>query len=120
MLNVRGLPRKPVELVNRDRALGITSDQDFGIERNEGNGEISRINGDAGIAGAKHRMVAVDTLQCGTPEPGVRLLQFEYASGSRKYVQRVRCIRLPPIDAMLRSCAEAARTGFPKEQGRRP
>jgi hypothetical protein len=39
------------------------------------------------------------------PEPGVRLLQA--VAVSRKYGQRVRCSRLPPIVAMLRSCGEA-------------
>ena len=40
------------------------------------------------------------------PLPGSRLLHGVQVS-SRKYGQRVRCIRLPPIDAALRSCGEA-------------
>ena len=39
------------------------------------------------------------------PVPGWRLLQL--AVTSRKYGQRVRCMMLPPMVAMLRSCAEA-------------
>ncbi len=39
------------------------------------------------------------------PLPGERLLQAGKFAGSRKYGQRVRCIRLPPMVAMLRSCA---------------
>jgi hypothetical protein len=35
------------------------------------------------------------------PEPGSRLLQA--AVTSRKYVQRVRCMTLPPMVAMFRS-----------------
>src|SRR5437868_10697994 len=43
------------------------------------------------------------------PEPGLRLLHGVQVS-SRKYGQRVRCIRLPPIDAMLRICGDALRS----------
>ena len=39
------------------------------------------------------------------PEPGSRLLQA--MASLRKYMQRVRCRRLPPVVAILRSCAEA-------------
>jgi len=39
------------------------------------------------------------------PVPGVRLLQG--IAVLRKYMQRVRWSRLPPVVAMLRSCAEA-------------
>src|SRR5205807_7697510 len=39
------------------------------------------------------------------PEPGWRLLHGQKVS--RKYGQRVRCIRLPPTVAMLRICAVA-------------
>ena len=39
------------------------------------------------------------------PLPGARLLQAHTVS--RKYMQRVRCKRLPPVLAMLRSCADA-------------
>ena len=39
------------------------------------------------------------------PDPGARRLQA--ADTSRKYRQRGRCIRLPPIEAMLRICADA-------------
>ena len=39
------------------------------------------------------------------PEPGSRLLHG--ISVSRKYMQRVRCSRLPAVVAMLRSCADA-------------
>ena len=41
----------------------------------------------------------------GQPVPGSRLLQG--IAVSRKYMQRVRCSRLPAVVAMLRSCAEA-------------
>lgn len=40
------------------------------------------------------------------PEPGDRLLQAATLT-SRKYVQRVRCMMLPPMVAMLRNCADA-------------
>src|SRR5207248_2681033 len=39
------------------------------------------------------------------PEPGSRLLHG--IAVSRKYMQRVRCRRLPAVVAMLRSCADA-------------
>ena len=39
------------------------------------------------------------------PVPGSRLLQG--VAVSRKYTHRVRCSRLPPVVAMLRSCVEA-------------
>ena len=39
------------------------------------------------------------------PVPGSRLLQG--MAVSRKYMQRVRCSRLPAVVAMLRSCADA-------------
>src|ERR1700722_8076512 len=39
------------------------------------------------------------------PEPGSRLLQA--MAVSRKYTHLVRCNRLPPVVAMLRSCADA-------------
>ena len=39
------------------------------------------------------------------PLPGCRLLHG--IATSRKYAQRVRCIKLPPIVAMLRSCGDA-------------
>jgi hypothetical protein len=39
------------------------------------------------------------------PLPGSRLLQRQRVS--RKYVQRVRCSRLPPIVAALRICPDA-------------
>ena len=39
------------------------------------------------------------------PVPGVRRLQL--AVTSRKYRHRGRCMRLPPMEAMLRSCADA-------------
>jgi hypothetical protein len=39
------------------------------------------------------------------PLPGARLLHG--CEASRKYAQRVRCMTLPPIVAMLRSCGEA-------------
>ena len=39
------------------------------------------------------------------PEPGSRLLHAW--DRSRKYEQRVRCIRLPPTLAMLRICPDA-------------
>src|SRR4051812_44135563 len=39
------------------------------------------------------------------PEPGARLLHG--FAGSRKYEQRVRCNRLPEIEAMLRSWPDA-------------
>ncbi len=41
----------------------------------------------------------------GQPDPGARRLHGDETS--RKYVQRGRCIRLPPMEAMLRSCADA-------------
>src|SRR5882757_4681361 len=41
----------------------------------------------------------------GQPEPGWRRLHAEVTS--RKYRHRGRCMRLPPMVAMLRSCAEA-------------
>src|SRR5438477_5463051 len=40
------------------------------------------------------------------PLPGFRLLHGVQVS-SRKYGQRVRCIKFPPIDAALRSCGDA-------------
>src|SRR5437588_2818677 len=40
------------------------------------------------------------------PLPGSRLLHGVQVS-SRKYGQRVRCIRLPPMDAALRNCGDA-------------
>ena len=39
------------------------------------------------------------------PEPGSRLLQG--MATSRKYMQRVRCSRFPPVVALLRSWADA-------------
>ena len=45
------------------------------------------------------------TADCNKREPGSRLLQG--AVTSRKYVHRVRCMMLPPMVAMFRSCAEA-------------
>jgi hypothetical protein len=39
------------------------------------------------------------------PDPGVRLLQA--MASLRKYIQRVRCSRFPPVVAILRSWAEA-------------
>ena len=48
----------------------------------------------------------------GQPVPGSRLLQG--IAVSRKYMQRVRCSRLPAVVAMLRSCADA-----PDENGLR-
>src|SRR3954453_6497155 len=39
------------------------------------------------------------------PDPGSRLLHGEMPS--RRYAQRVRWRRLPPIEAMFRSCSEA-------------
>ena len=51
-----------------------------------------------------HAVAAVDAPR--SREPGSRLLQPGSAM-SRKYGQRVRCSRLPPIVAMLRSCGDA-------------
>src|ERR1700674_3493655 len=39
------------------------------------------------------------------PVPGSRLLHG--VDGSRKYIHRVRCSRLPPVVAMFLSCADA-------------
>src|ERR1700736_1821399 len=47
-------------------------------------------------------------LMAGQPVPGSRLLQG--IAVSRKYMQRVRCSRLPAVVAILRSCADAPLT----------
>src|SRR6267378_4247419 len=44
-------------------------------------------------------------VMAGQPLPGARLLQG--IAVSRKYMQRVRCSRLPAVVAILRSCAVA-------------
>jgi hypothetical protein len=51
------------------------------------------------------------------PEPGSRLLHGE--TPSRKYEQRTRWRRLPPIEAMLRSCCEAPRSSACETAGKR-
>ena len=51
--------------------------------------------------GALERMADI----AGQPLPGTRRLHG--MATSRKYEQRVRCMRLPPMLAMLRNCAEA-------------
>ena len=60
---------------------------------------------DAELAALTAVVAAIAAARAAQPEPGRRLLQF--AVTSRKYAHRVRCMTLPPIVAMLRSCAEA-------------
>ena len=83
----------------------LVAGEDHGVERDQGDRKVGRMGRHALVAGAEDGVRAV--------EPAHRR-----ASGARRapvavrgHVAEVqaprRCIRLPPIDAMLRSCAEA-------------
>ena len=60
---------------------------------------------DATIARAEHGLAAVSPPAAPQPLPGERLLHA--VATSRKYGQRVRWRRFPPIVAMFRSCGDA-------------
>ncbi len=57
------------------------------------------------FARAENRQAAICTVIAAQPLPGSRLLHG--IAVSRKYMQRVRCSRLPAVVAMLRSCTDA-------------
>jgi hypothetical protein len=66
---------------------------------------IAGVNGNTFIACAKKGMHPVKPSIAPQPLPGERLLQGIVVS--KKYGQRVRCIRLPPTVAILRNCGDA-------------
>ena len=77
----------------------------MGIQCDERHRKIRRVRRNAGVTGPEDRVGTVAALDRRTAGTGDRRLQA--ADTSRKYKQRGRCIRFPPIDAILRICADA-------------
>ena len=63
------------------------------------------------VAGAQHRVDAIESVHRRAARARRALVAAIAAGvpalGSRKYIHRVRCSRLPPVVAMLRNCGEA-------------
>ena len=75
------------------------------FQRGHGHVHVGRIGRDAMFARPENGQPAIHAIDRRATEPGSRLLHG--IAVSRKYMQRVRCSRLPAVVAMFRSCTVA-------------
>ena len=107
VLHVGRVTGQAVEVGQRDGAASVGADQpDLRVERDQRDGHVAGVGGHARRRSCPARRASGWRPEiAGQPLPGCRLLHG--VATSRKYVQRVRCNRLPPMLAMFRSCWEA-------------
>jgi hypothetical protein len=89
-----------------------------GVERDQGDARVGSVQGDAVVAGPEDGVHPCRSVTAAQPDPGARLLQADTV-GSRKYRQRVRCSRFPPIVAMFRNWVEAPASNASHTSGTR-
>ena len=104
---LRRVARQQVEVVDRDRARAAGPDRlDDRVERHQRDGDVGGMRGDAVLARAEDRVTAVEPSERrAAASPARACCRARRRRGST----RSGCAgsRLPPIEAMLRSCSDA-------------